>query len=238
VGDQTLTKIKAGGMGYLSQHDSRLLFGLGDVRSVNEIEVTWPGGRVERYQGPFAAGSTVALRMGDPTPVRLETRSTRLPDPLSRTEQFTSRLKLAAGKPMLDLALRTLDGKPATLSALRKPGRTTLVNIWATWCTPCRVEMRELQEMSARFAAAGIDLLGVSVDTDPKADLAAFAKRTGATYPLAAGGVPVIEAIYSTDELFVPMSIVVDDKGIVTDLLPGWTERTRQRFTALAGVSP
>jgi peroxiredoxin len=222
-------------MGYLSQHDPRLLFGLGREEQVGEIEVTWPGGRVERFAGPFAAGSTVLLRMGTGSAERIETRATTLPDPLTRAEALAGRLKIAVGKPMPDLALTTLDGKPTTLGALRKSGRGALVNIWATWCGPCKAEMPELQALVPGFAARGIDLVGVSVDTEPRADLAGFAKRAGASYPLFAGGEPAIAALYATDDLFVPMSVVVDATGVVSDILPGWSEATRKRFQALAG---
>jgi peroxiredoxin len=234
LGDQTLTKVKAGGMGYLSQHDPRLLFGLGSRESVPAIEVTWPGGRVERFDGPFAAGTTVRLRMGGRTAERLETRATSLPDPMTRTEALASRLRIAVGKPLPDFTVRALDGRSMTMAALRKPGRRTLVNIWATWCTPCKVEMKELEALGPSLARAGVDLVGVSVDTEATADLGGFAKRVGATYPVYAGGVPAIEALYATDDLFVPMSVVVDATGIVTDVLPGWTEQTRQRFVSLA----
>jgi peroxiredoxin len=222
-------------MGFLSQHDPRLLFGLGTATSVDDIEVTWPGGRVERFVGPFAAGATVRLRMGSPRPQLLETRRTRLPDPITQVESFARQLRISVGRPMPDLQVRSLDGRSSTLSAIRATGRRQLVNIWATWCAPCRLEMRELQTLAPSFRAAGIDLLGVSVDAAPNVDLGAFAAKLGVDYPLFAGGVPAIEALYAGDDLSVPLSIVVDPGGLVSDILPGWSEATRRRFLDLAG---
>lgn len=60
----TLTKIKAGGSGFISQHDPRLLFGLGKDRRARSVEVAWASGRVEKFRGDFAANSFVRLREG------------------------------------------------------------------------------------------------------------------------------------------------------------------------------
>jgi hypothetical protein len=50
--------------------------------------------------------------------------------------------------------------------------------------------------------------------------------------------VTAIENIYATDELSVPLTILVDERGIVTDLIPGWSSETQRKFNRLTGESP
>jgi thiol-disulfide isomerase/thioredoxin len=117
---------------------------------------------------------------------------------------------------------------------LRQAGRRTLVNIWATWCGPCLKEMRELEAIRGALAAAGIDVVGLNVDTDPEADIPGFVRRTGATYPIALGGAKAIEALYATDELTVPMSLLLDEDGVVREVFSGWSDAIRRRLLQLA----
>lgn len=69
----TLTKIKAGGSGFISQHDPRLLFGLGRDTRARSVEVAWANGKVERFRGAFNANSTVLLREGSGSALTLKT---------------------------------------------------------------------------------------------------------------------------------------------------------------------
>ncbi|MFQ5926426.1 MAG: CRTAC1 family protein, partial [Terriglobia bacterium] len=101
----TLTKIKSGGAGFLSQHDPRLLFGLGRDAHVEWIEVTWPHGKLERFAAEAKAGSSLLLREGMGRAQAVALRRTNLPDPLTRAEIFLRGLKIAVGKPMPDLPL-------------------------------------------------------------------------------------------------------------------------------------
>ena len=110
-----------------------------------------------------------------------------------------------------------------------------LINVWATWCLPCRKEMPELDRLRPGLAANKIDLVGLNVDSDPQADLRGFLREYRVGYPVYVGGVPSIERLYATDELSVPMSILVDDRGVVREVFPGWSEKTQKRFAALAG---
>ena len=232
----TLTKIKSGGSGFISEHDPRLLFGLGKDAAAQSVEVTWPNGKVEKFDGEFKAGSSVVLREGAGRGEALALGRAKLPEPLTRAEVFARGLKVSVGRPAPDLALKTLDGKQSSLRGLLKPGRRLLVNVWATWCTPCRAEMPELEAMRARLASQGIDLVGLNVDSEPGADVRGFLKDNRVGYPVYVGGVPAIEKLYATDELSVPMSFLVDERGVVTEIIPGWSPATRRRFAALAGA--
>jgi thiol-disulfide isomerase/thioredoxin len=230
-----LTKIKSGGAGFLSQHDPRLLFGLGEDESAQSIEVRWPDGTTEHFDAGAQAGKSLLLRRGAGRAQALALGRTQLPDPLTRAESFALSLKIAVGEPMPDLPLKTLAGAATSLREQLPPGRRALINVWATWCLPCAREMPELERLRPRLSARGIELIGLNVDTEPTADIGGFLAKTGAQYASYAGGVAAIERLYATDELIVPMSVLLDEKGTVIEIIPGWSDETRRRFAWLAG---
>jgi len=212
------------------------LFGLGRDERSEWIEVTWPNGRAEKFAGEARAGTTLSLREGTG---RVETlalaRGAQLPDPLTRAETFARGLRIKVGHPMPELALNMPGRAATTLQRQLQPGRRTLVNVWATWCAPCAAEMPELEKLRLPLAARGIDLIGLNVDSDPAADVRGFIREKRVGYPNFLGGVRAIESLYATDELSVPMSIIVDERGIVAEIIPGWSAETQKRFRALAG---
>ena len=231
-----LTKIKSGGSGFISQHDPRLLFGLGRDARAEWVEVTWANGNVERFDGDLVAGTTLLLREGTGKAQSLSLSIANLPDPLTKTEIFARTLKIAIGKPLPDFAVRRLNGVASSAKKQFKPGRQTLINIWATWCIPCAKEMPELEKMRSRLSARNIDVIGLNVDTENNANVRKYVAQKRVTYPIIIGGVPAIEQIYATDELTVPLSILVDEKGIVRDLIPGWSAETQRKFEVLVGA--
>jgi thiol-disulfide isomerase/thioredoxin len=230
----TLTKTKAGGSGYLSQHDPRLLFGLGRDTSVDSVEVTWPDGVKERFAGPFAAGSSLRLVRDSGRAEPVSVRAARLPDPLTRAESIASEVRVEPGEAAPDLPLVGLDGTRTSLRRLVRPGRRLLVNVWATWCVPCRREMPELEAMRERLAARGVDLVGVSVDTEPAAPVEAFS-RARVRYPVFRLDPAAMDQLYASDEVTVPLSFVVESDGRVSELVPGWSDASRRRFEEIAG---
>ncbi len=230
-----LTKIKAGGSGFISQNDPRLLFGLGKDTKAEAVEVTWSNGRVERFAGDALNGSTLVLKQGAGKVEAVNLIKSNLPDPLTKAEIFAQNLKIKIGAPLPDFAVKTLTGTANSMRQNFKAGRKTLINIWATWCIPCAKEMPELESLRGRLAANNIDLIGLNVDAEKDADIKGYIAGKGVTYPVLVGGVKAIENIYATDELSVPLTILVDEKGIVTDLIPGWSAETQRKFRALSG---
>jgi len=229
----TLTKIKSGGSGFISQHDPRLLFGLGKDARAEWIEVTWANGKAERFEGDTSAGSTLFLKEGTGKSQMLSIAKANLPNPLTKAEIFAQGLKIMVGKPLPDFAVKTMSGRASSLQKQFKPGRNTLINIWATWCVPCAKEMPELEKMHPRLAARNIDLIGINVDTEKNADIKGYAAQKRVTYPILVGGVTAIENIYATDELSVPLTILVNENGIVKELISGWSAETQRKFNLL-----
>lgn len=231
----TMTKIKSGGSGYISEHDPRLLFGLGKDTKAEWVEVTWPNGNVERFAGAAVANATLLLKEGAGRSEVVSLGKTNLAEPLTKAEIFARSLKIRIGQLLPDFTIKTTSGVKSSVKKQLKSGRQTIINIWATWCIPCATEMPELQKIQPNLAARGIDLIGLNVDTEPNAKVKNYLYRKGIHYSNLIGAVPAIEQIYATDELSVPLSILVDDKGIVRDLIPGWSAETRRKFAVLVG---
>jgi len=234
----TLSKVKDGGQGYMSQHDPRLLFGLGSDDRAEWIEVTWPNGENERFEADVRAGLSLLLRQGTGRAEPQALRRAQLPDPLSKAEAFARSLKLVVGQPMPELAVKTLDGTQTSLRQRQQqvPRRRMLINVWATWCLPCTAEMPELEQLRPLLASRGVDIIGLNVDTVPEAKIKEFIARTGVSYAIYLGGVAAIEQLYARDELVIPVSFLVDEQGVVSEIIPGWSSQTRRRLAALAGL--
>src|SRR6202035_5873669 len=84
-----------------------------------------------------------------------------------------------------DFSLESLDGKTMRLSDFR--GKAVLLNFWATWCGPSKIEMPWFVELQNQYAAQGFQIVGVAMDDASKEDIAKFAKEMGVNYPILIG---------------------------------------------------
>jgi thiol-disulfide isomerase/thioredoxin len=226
-------KLKAGGSGYLSQSDPRLLFGLGDDTRVEWVEVRWPGGAVERVED-VPSGASLRFVEGRAGAERIAERGFRLVDPLSAADAFLARLGIRRGERFPDLAFRTLAGETAHLDDFLHAGRRTLINLWATWCVPCAEEIPELERLRPSLERHGTDLLGVSLDLDTADAVPAYLVNRGVSYPVVLTDEAALDTLYPTGEATVPISILLDPSGAILEVYPGWSATTEAALERLA----
>jgi peroxiredoxin len=107
---------------------------------------------------------------------------------------------------------RTLDGAPASLAALK--GKVVLLNVWATWCHPCRDEIPELEALHQRFRARGLEVIGVSVDAaGMEAGIRSFMTDFRMTYPVWLDPDERVSAQFLTTG--VPETFLIDRAGVI-----------------------
>ena len=234
-------KIKAGGSGFVSQSDPRLLFGLGQDDSVPWIEVRWPSGTVQRFSepGPGAGiartGSSLQITEGQQELTVVEEQRFSLPEPAAPGGDMVNFLRSQRGE--LFPAVMLTDpktGETTDFERWRQPGHRYLVNLWATWCVPCRQEMPELQKLYPELQAAGVEILGISLDTGKAATrVPRFLERAGITYPNLVMHKSGFEQLFVGDQVFIPLSFVLDDQGRIVDIFSGWSRASETAIRRL-----
>ena len=112
----------------------------------------------------------------------------------------------------------TLEGDTLRLSELE--GRVVLVNFWATWCAPCRLEMPGFQRVWEDYGDDGVVLLGLSTDRVPRAEVERWVRQRSITYPVALAPGAVLRAYGGAQVL--PTSILIDPEGRIAHRIEGF----------------
>jgi len=135
------------------------------------------------------------------------------------------------GKPAPAFTLEDLSGKKITLAEYK--GKAVLINFWATWCAPCKIEPPWLIELRNQYAAQGFEVLGVSADdldrSDPqklsadKQKIARFVQQEQIPYPVLIDADSISQPYGGLDSL--PASFYVDRNGVVVAAQLGLTSK-------------
>ena len=133
---------------------------------------------------------------------------TLVPASAAPSDDATPKLQ---GKPAPGFTLVDLDGKKVSLADFK--GKPVLVNFWATWCGPCKLEMPWFQEFGQKYASQGLVILGLAADDAGKTVIARTAKKSGVTYPILLADDKVEEAYGGVD--YLPETFYVDRSGKV-----------------------
>ena len=137
------------------------------------------------------------------------------------------------GSPAPAYAATTLAGDSLSLASLR--GKVVLVNLWATWCAPCRHETPYLQTLSVEHADDGLAIVGVSMDTgDARDQVEEFVQEYGVTYRILVD--PQMRGMDTWHVLGLPASFLIDREGTLRWMRFGPVSPDDGEFTDALGA--
>jgi len=117
-----------------------------------------------------------------------------------------------------DFTLDTLEGDTVTLSDLR--GQAVLVNLWATWCPPCRSEMPAIQKLYDEYKDQGFVVLAVNAtNQDQVSNIPAFTREYGLTFPILLDTAGEVSRQYQLRSL--PSSFFIGRDGVIQEVVIG-----------------
>ena len=125
-------------------------------------------------------------------------------------------LEVGSTAPDFD-AVQLPTGRPASIEDYR--GKVVLLNIWATWCAPCKVEMPSMEHLHRKLAGSDFRLVAVSVDEEDSTVVNKFVKDLGLTFEILHDRDGSIRRIYQTTG--VPESFVIDRDGVIVKKVIG-----------------
>jgi thiol-disulfide isomerase/thioredoxin len=124
---------------------------------------------------------------------------------------------LGSQAPDFELKVLGSNGKTMQLSSLK--GKAVIVNFWATWCEPCKIEMPWLVELQKKYGPQGLQIIGVAVDDSEEKIISAFSHKMGVNYPVLQGTEKVADLYGGVDGL--PTNFFLDRSGKVVDRVLG-----------------
>jgi peroxiredoxin len=128
------------------------------------------------------------------------------------------------GKTAPDFALTDLSGKTVRLADFK--GKIVLLDLWATWCAPCREQIPDFVELQKQYAEEGFTLLGISMDEEGAVVVKPFAQEFGINYPVVIGNTQVSAAYGGIQAL--PTAFLIGRDGRILEAFVG--DRAKSDF--------
>ncbi len=225
---RTLMRDVSAGMGFLSQRSRRVGFGTAADERVQKLRVRWPSGGTQEFadlpsvdQLLVVESEGLSALVKRQVPERRPSVETALP--------AGSAMVLTEAVPAPAFDLESLGGRVALEDFA---GSQVLVNFWATWCPPCRNELRDFAEHATELNEAGIKVVAISVD-DPaeRSKVREFAAEFNLPFAVVFADDETVNAYTVLNEnlfdrrsaLAIPTSFLLDEKGRVIAVYRGET---------------
>lgn len=171
-----MIKTLRAGEGFLAQSSKWVHFGLGKENTIDKVIVHWPGGKIEHFPGePADHRYRLVQGTGKMQDISKPARKTLLASSPQNVQPDTqtARVPLVELLPMPKSRYNDFDGRAQQLPL--GDGRLLLVNLWASWCPACEVELNEFSTRYKELQSKGVDVLALSVEGIEKE------AKTGAT---------------------------------------------------------
>ncbi len=140
------------------------------------------------------------------------------------------------GEQAPDFTLNGLDGTPVSLSDFK--GKMVVLNFWASWCPPCRVEMPHMQRFYEEYVDKNVVVLGINLtSTEKSADAAqSFVEEQELSFPVLLDSKG--DAMDTFRIVAYPTTYIIDDEGVIQQVFQGAmnTEMLKKQFNRLADV--
>jgi peroxiredoxin len=114
-------------------------------------------------------------------------------------------------------SLRNLKGNRESLEKYR--GQVVVLNFWATWCAPCRVEMPSFENLYRRYRSEGMTVLAITIDKNADAKIKSFVEEYGLSFPVLLDTKGEVERLYPS--MTIPFTYVIDRDGRVVARVDG-----------------
>ena len=134
-----------------------------------------------------------------------------------QTKKKFDQKKSAVGYLAPDFNLRNLKGNYQSLDSFR--GQVVVLNFWATWCVPCRVEMPSFEKLYRRYRSEGVVVLAVTLDKNSKKKVKSFVEEYGLSFPILFDEEGKVERLYPS--MTIPFTYVLDREGRVVARVDG-----------------
>jgi len=117
--------------------------------------------------------------------------------------------------------LMDVEGMPVRSSDFS--GKVVIINFWATWCGPCRMEIPSFIGLQKQYTDKGLVVVGVSLDQDGASVVKSFADKTGINYAVVLGDEAIVNAFGGVDAI--PTTFIIDRNGQITGKHVGYVEK-------------